>query len=331
MNKSLHKNESTYYSSISDAFSPCFLENSFIAFKSINNVFTLIYSNKNMSIISYNIIDNKKINEIKNAHKMYITNFRYYYDIINKRDLILSVSAFNNDIKLWNINSLECMLDLKNINKTGFLNSASFLNENNKIYIITSNFYYNNSESIKIFDLNGNLIKIIKDSNEKIYYLDSYYDKKSFKNYILTGNVGYVKSYDYKENKLYHKYEDNNKRLHYSLIIYNNKDTDILKIIESCLDNYIRIWNFHSAELLDKIEVSNTGLTSIILLNNNYLFVGCGDKKIKIIELKTKIIKVLVNLNTNSVTIKNINCSLGDILMIKGTENNPIELYIINL
>ena len=331
MDKSINKNEVVFYKSINYSFTPCFLENSFTTFKSINNIFYLIFSNKNKSIISYDIIDNKKINEIKNAHKMYITNFRYYYDKINKRDLILSVSAYNNNIKLWNINNLECLLDLKNINKTGFLNSASFLNEDNKIYLITSNFYYNSSEHIKIFNLNGDLIKRINDSTEKIFFIDSYFDKNNSKNYILTGNFGYVKSYDYIENKIYHKYEDNNKRLHYCLIIKYNENEDIIKIIESCVDKYIRIWNFHSAELLDKIEVSNRGLNSIILNNNNHLLVGCDDKTIKILELKTKIIKDLFKLNNICITIKFINSPFGDILLFQGLENNPIELYIINL
>ncbi len=36
-------------------------------------------------------------------------------------------------------------------------------------------------------------------------YIDVYYDKALCKNYILTGQECFIKSYDYNENKLYHK------------------------------------------------------------------------------------------------------------------------------
>ena len=87
----------------------------FIIFKSINNILYLIFTNRNKSIISYNIIDNKRINEIKNAHENYISSFRYYLDNINKRDLIISISSDDNNIKLWNFNNLDLILNIKNI------------------------------------------------------------------------------------------------------------------------------------------------------------------------------------------------------------------------
>ena len=49
------------------------------------------------------ILKIKKINEIKNAHNRNITSYNYILDNINKRDLVLSVSENDNNIKLWNI------------------------------------------------------------------------------------------------------------------------------------------------------------------------------------------------------------------------------------
>jgi len=46
--------------------------------------------------------------EIK-MHKQYITNLRHYLNNINKRDLIISISAQSNNIKLWNLNNYECL------------------------------------------------------------------------------------------------------------------------------------------------------------------------------------------------------------------------------
>ena len=63
---------------INDSYAEYIKQNTFCVFKSIYDIFYLIYTSKNNSIIFYNILDNKKINEIKNIHKNYITNYRHY-------------------------------------------------------------------------------------------------------------------------------------------------------------------------------------------------------------------------------------------------------------
>lgn len=66
-----------------------FLDNAFSVFKSIDNILYLIYTNKNKSIINYNLSDNKIIKEVKDGHNECISNFRHYLDNINQRDLIM--------------------------------------------------------------------------------------------------------------------------------------------------------------------------------------------------------------------------------------------------
>ena len=51
-------------------------------------------------------------------------------------------------------------------------------------------------------------IKEINISNDETYFVDIYYDKELFKNYIIAGNEGYIKPYDYTNNKINHKYFD---------------------------------------------------------------------------------------------------------------------------
>ena len=101
---------------IYDSYTNERLDNTFIVFKSIDNIFYLIYTNLDNSIIAYDLIDNKKMIEIKNSNYWsYITNLRYYFDYINKRDLLISIS-YDNNLKLWNINNWECLLNFKDIN-----------------------------------------------------------------------------------------------------------------------------------------------------------------------------------------------------------------------
>lgn len=263
------------------------LENSFSVFNSINNVIYIIYTDRKRSIVSYNLVDNKKINEIRNAHFAVITNFRHYLDEINKRDIVISISSNDNNIKLWDINYLECLLDLKKINTKGFVFSVCGLNDKNENYIVISNHIFGNEDPIKIYDFQGNKTKEITDLNINSYFIDSYYDNKSSTNYLITGNEGYVISYNYSKEEIYHEYNDNDEQIHCSVII-DNSDADKIKLMESSRDGNIRIWDFHTGELLHKIELGTIELYGICLWNKDFLCVGCSDKTIKIIDLNKK-------------------------------------------
>ena len=306
-----------------------FLDNTFSLFKGANDIIYLIYTNINKSIISFNVIDNKKINEIKNAHKEYITNFRYYFDKNNKRDLIISISSDDNNIKLWNIIDSECLLDLKNVNKFGHLYSACFLNFNNELFLVSSNHnYYGDYEPIKIYDMNCNKIKEIDDSEDQTYFIDTYNDNKSNTTYIITGNKNNVKSYNYNNNEIYHIYDDNSNKGHYSIILY--KKNNIINLIETSEDKNIRIWDFHTCELIKKIKISkNYCLNGLCLWDDKYLFVGCYDKAIKLIDLDSGIIiKNLTNHTSRVLTVKKINhYEYGECLISQGWDEK-IKLWI---
>ena len=163
----------------------------------------------------------------------------------------MSVSCEDSNIKIWSIKTIVCIFDLKNIYENGSILSACFLYDNNQNYIVSSN-YKDSLYPIKIFDLEKKLVKEIIDSKDMIWKVDSYYDKQLSQNFIITCSYGYEKSYNFNENSLYQKYQENNDSFpHFDFIIKsNNKET---KIIESSEEGCIRIWNFHTGELLKKV------------------------------------------------------------------------------
>ena len=55
----------------------------------------------------------------------------------------------------------------------------------------------------------------------------------------MTGNKGFIKDHNYNKNKIYHKYYDNYNKNHYSITI--NNSNEIVNIIDSCKDVFIRI------------------------------------------------------------------------------------------
>ena len=303
--------------------------NTFCYFKSIDDIYYLIYSNINRSILFYNLIDNKKISEIKKAHLNQITNFRHHFDIKNERDLIISISLDDNNIKLWNVNNLLCLLNIENVNKEGGLLSACFLNDNNNIYIVTSNQNSFGIEPIKVFDLNGKIIKIINDSKNNTQYIDTYYDNKSSKIYILTGNDNLVQSFDFNKNIVYKKYKDEVEEIYgkyHNCLNINEKE----ELLESSEDGKIRIWNFHSALLLKVIKINqDSTLDGFCLWNKEYICVSYEDKAIKIVDLKNgKIIEELKGHNIDVTYLKKIAHPVyGECLISQGWRDDSIKLW----
>ena len=330
INKELSESKEDFLNNFSiDSFCYCHLGNTFCVFKSSNNGLYLIYSGENKAIISFDLNDNKKINEIKNAHNEYITDFKHYLDQNKKIDLIMTTSTEDNNIKIWNFKNFECLLNLEKIYNDGFIYSSSFLLDNNQIYIITSNCnWYSNSENMKVFDLNGKQIKVIKNSNEQILFLDAYYDNILSKYYIIIGTIHYVKSYDYENNEVYHEYYEVYNSFHLNIIIY--KKDNIIQLIDSSTDGYIRIWNFHTNALITKIYVAKGWLYGICLWKEDYLLVGYF-KNIKIIDLKKReSIKTLESHKNKVITItKFVHPKYGYCFLSQGYKKDKIKLWLI--
>ena len=102
-------------------------------------------------------------------------------------------------------------------------------NYNNISYILTSNCNtYGDSDPIKVYDFNGNKVKEIRDLDKNTCFIDTYYEEKTLKCYIITGNSNYVKSYDYAKNEKFQKYSDNYNNNNLSVII--NDAEEIIKL-----------------------------------------------------------------------------------------------------
>ena len=318
---------------INDSYAHWNTNNSFTVFKSIKEILYLIYVNKENSIICFNLNEQRKINEIQNSHNEYISNFRHCLDKINKRDLIMSISAEDSNIKIWNVNNWECILNLPNIyseEEDEMILSACFLNINNEFLIITSNQNYGGGDPIYVFDLKGQKIKKIKNNpDESTYFIDTYYDNNLSNYYVVTANQVYSRSYNYIKNELYQKYKEKKNFYENMYIIIMNKD-EIIKLLVSCSDGIIRIFNFHSAFLLNKFKISNEPLCEICLWDENYLFVGCNDKIIKLVDINNgNISKSLTGHNKPVITIKKIfHPKYGICLFSQGWHESDIKIWI---
>ena len=316
-----------------DIFICYYIDNTFTVFISIDGFLLLVYANRQCSIITYDLLTYKKMNEIKDAHYDYISNFRHYLDTKDIRDLILSISASNQNVKVWDIKYLECLFNVENIYNEGYIYAACLLNNKNRLYVIASNNNnLGNPELMRCYDLKGNKIKEINNSNDDTFYMDTYYEPRLDKNYIITGNNKHVKSFDYSENIIYLKYCESVRYDHSSVIVI--KEDECTKLIESSTDGVIRIYNFHTGDLLKKIRISyhhTNYLYGICLWNGKYLLVGCKDCTIKIINLKKgKIVKQLKGHNNSILTLRKIFIpKYGECLISQAFDQGEIKLWAV--
>ena len=141
-------------------------------FYSINNILYCIYLNNNNNIICYHMDHKQIICKINNQER--IINLKHCTDIKNKRDLFISLSELN--LKVYNMNNMECFIKIKGIK----LSNVCFLNKNENIKILYSCYesvtllYYRleiPNYKIKIIDLNGNTLDIINQKNTPINIL----------------------------------------------------------------------------------------------------------------------------------------------------------------
>ena len=141
------------------------LDNSFEVFKLKNGNYYIVYPLL-YSFLCFDINDEKIVTTIKSAHSFYVLNFRYIYDSFSKRDLLQTISGEDNNIKLWNIETWECLVDM-NANRYGIIFSSCFIYDDfeKQNYIVSSNCTGNNY--IQIFDLKGKKIKDVPYQEKK--------------------------------------------------------------------------------------------------------------------------------------------------------------------
>ena len=303
----------------------------FITFKSINNILTLVYITDDYTIISYDIVQNKQLNIIKNSQKD-ICNLQYCLDNKNKRDLILSQSCYNN-IKIWDINNYKCLLNLKEmeLNYVG-VSKVCFMNYKDNIYIILSSTSL--SDPIcKLFDLSGKLIKEIK-FDKIINSIITYNDEELSKIYILISTPKMVKSYNYDEDKVYHCYLNIQKSFIYNLIVVNRDRVWEPTRLFGNYGNYVIIWNFHTGEMLNNVYF-NSNINNICLWNNQFLIAiteNFNENKsiISLLDISTgKLKKDLISYeNCKFEMISKINYSDYGEGLVTLTHDHKIKLFL---
>ena len=303
------------------------LDNTFAAFTSLKNELLLVYATKFNSIEFFDLVKQKYHKTILNAHNGQILTIRHYCPRNFKKDMLLSGSNGDYSVKIWEVENGSCICNINKIYQKGNMYSVCILFDiyQKESYIYTSS----DCDYIKIFDINGKFKKNINKTNNETYFIDTYYDKKDFKYYLISGDMKCVKSYDVNTDQLFRTYIDSNSfSEHVSVFIYNN--SGIVKLVESEFYGSIRIWNFHNGNLIKKIDVCRRiPLVSLCLWNEDYLLVSCTDCTIKLVDFKNyALIKSFEGHNNEVCTIKKIvHPNFGECLLSQGLGNDQIKMW----
>ena len=291
-----------------------------------DDIYYIIYTNNRIEIVFFDLIDNKRVLKIKYSHNYRIVYIKHYFDKNNSRDLLASYSH-DNSIKIWNINTMECVTDidiLKSYNdKEIILNSLFFMNNKNQINIVAPFVFKKNYEKIIFYDLKGIKMKEITLNIKNHNVFDTnYYEQKNQNNYIVFGGNGFLKSFDINKNDIYKIYCNNDNIINNQIIIYD-KDKKI-KIISSG-GGLVRVWNFHSGDLLNILKINDRkyNLPIICVWNNDYLIGACEFYGLKIFDFKNeKIPQVMSGFGSSFDVKKIIHPVYGECLLVLSKANN---------
>ena len=290
----------------------------FCAFRTFSNQAYIVWGTTFFNIIFFDLESNTIAKEIKNAHTNIIYSCRHYPDTKNKIDYLIT-SSFDRNVKIWSIKDFSNLFIIYSAHQSNTIYSVSILCEENenKNYVITSC----TNDFMKIWDFSGKIVQKLGQLDENVYFVDTFYDTKNKKYYILSGNYCDVKSYEFKSGELYRRYKGMPQSWHMSAMVYEIKEQQIL--IESDGNGYIRLWEFHKANLINSIFTNYmANLRGICLWNDRYLFAGASDHQIKLFDIiEGKFIKCFKEHTSGVCTLDKIKSKrYGECLLSQGLD-----------
>ena len=259
------------------------IDSVFCAFKTLKGENLVAWGTPGLTIEILDLKQNKITKSIKSAHSRTIFSCRNYIDVVNSNDLIIS-SSYDKSVKVWSYkDNWSNIVNIQSASNGNYIYSVCVLSDKHerKNYIISSC----PCEFMKVWDFNGKHIKEFGTNTESTYFVDSWYYNKNETYYIINANSVDVKSYVFKTGLLYKTYKTSPSNWHMSAIVYQLPE--VTQLIESDGSGTVRIWDFHTANLLKSISlVLGYNLRGICLWNEKYLFGAGSDCHIKMFDLK---------------------------------------------
>ena len=178
------------------------------------------------------------------------------------------------------------------------------------------------------FDLNGKKINEIKNSKYNISVIETYYDKKLNKNFIIVVSNDALRSYDYNGNKIYKKYYYKTNNIIGDTIVING-ERNPLKLIECDFNGELRKFNFHTGDLIYS-NLKRGKFNGFCYWNDNYFFVPTNYKRFCLLNSSSDKNVIYFKGNNHEIyfIVKLIHPKYGECLIAIG--DYSIQLWIID-
>ena len=292
----------------------------FSVFKSLKGDAILCWATDEKSIELYDLEKESPIKTKKDAHTKDIYCCRHFLDTKTNSDLLIS-SSYDNSIKVWNVENMDIpIVTIDKPHSSGFIFSCCVLSHEklNENYILSSA----DNDAIIVFDFNGKFIKEGIKFNGYINLLSTYYDKKEDKFLVIDANSRNIEVFDFNDlSKSYRYFKLKIDCVHSYFVIYENESTNQVQLIDSNMNGFIHIWDFHTAECLKSIPIE-TAINVICLWDKQYAISTGKNKQIKIIDLNEgKVIRSLEVHSKDTLSVQKINLTkYGDCLITHGLD-----------
>lgn len=287
------------------------------SFSKDTNIY-IVYGDKNTNLKCYDMKDDKDFILFKNFNNI-INICRYFYDNDNKRDLLITCCFSNNNVKIINFNKEKSIIlfELNFEKEKSIINTNYFLNGQ-----IIIPFSHEEFGKIKFFNMKSENIHEIKKNVGYIYCINSHFWKKRNINYIFITNSKGIFIYDMKSYLLIKKLIVTKKENYFYEPCIIEKDENLIVIDFNYLSKNLYFWDFEKGYIISVMPLES-GISNILLLNNDYIFVSIynGKTKLNLININKKKIENEIYLYDNN----------EDAYWIRLLRNKNIDTYLLSI
>jgi WD40 repeat protein len=298
----------------------------FTVFKSSKNEYLCVWGTQTFQISGYDFVKDKLVFTYQNAHSSTIFTTRHYFDKKEKQDLILT-SSHDKSVKTWLLanGNISPILTISNAQNGCYIYSSCilFTENSDSSVIITSA----PNEFQKVWSFKGQHIKDFGVNTESTYFVDSFYDGKTKKSFILNANSVDVKAYSFPDYQLFKSFKGTPNSWHMSVKMIDRNN--VLTLVESDGNGTIRLWDFYEGVEILKVNTTGLNLRGICVWNVNSIFASSSDYHVKLYNIKEMKMSKTFHEHKSTVCALNKICvpKIGECLVSHGLDGK-LKLWV---
>jgi WD40 repeat protein len=295
------------------------IDSVFTAFTSLDNKQLVAWGTATFVIEVYDLTTDAIVNTFS-GHTQHIYIVRYFR---KSTDYLLSTS-YERNCKVWDLKQNSCVATVSSCHAGYYLYSALIIFDNLKDstpYIVTTA----PNEFTKVWDFKGNHVKDIAAVSDYTYFINTWYDNKNNKIYIVNANSSDIKIYDFRSGDLFKTFKSESVTWHMSALVHELNE--VPHLFETDGNGHLRIWNVNTGAILKDVHVTGCNLRGLCLWNDKYVIAASSDKSFKIFDIETGTYTTITGHDNVLCTIEKIeHPNLGECLLTSAIDGK-IKLW----